>query len=307
MHLQKRNMNLRAKIARTLRVEASWLLVTMAIVIVAMLGRWRFDPIGFAHGLVFGGYTLILCVVLALVIRRKTPSESVERRSFLESVLLIVYLAIYIGLVTMLRNEQDNLFMIWALLVAVPAVFFLWLRKHSLGTIGLDRQYVLRGFGVAVIAGLLWLPLLLYANYLDSEPGKALISDWEGIKSLVVLLVSFVMAFLFAGFPEEFFFRGVLQESLLRIFQRPLRAILASASLFAVYHLPFAFFVPIWDSHDNLGFSLALVMTSQFFSGLLFGVVHWKSKSLVAPVLLHTLIDTFVLYSSARININIGS
>jgi membrane protease YdiL (CAAX protease family) len=280
--------------------------MTAAIVITAALGRWRFDSTGLAtRGLAFGGCVLILCVVLALTVRRKISVTPLEGGWVLESVLLVAYLGLYIALAAMQHSRQDDLVRIWAFLVVIPAVFFR-LRKQGLETIGLDQRLVLQGIKLAALVSLLWFPLLLYANYLDSEPGRALISDWNGLESLIVLAISFIAALLFAGFPEEFFFRGVLQSSLLRVFRRPLPAILVSAFLFAIYHLPYAFFVPSWDSQGDLGFSLSLVMTSQFFTGFLFGMARWKSDSLIAPVLLHTLVDTFVLYSSSQIAFNIG-
>lgn len=76
--------------------------------------------------------------------------------------------------------------------------------------------------------------------------------------------------------PEEFFYRGYLQKTFLKRFEKwgrmaPVYAILMTSALFAFSHFP-------------AGGSARLL---TFFPGLLFGFLGWKTQKLIAPILCH--------------------
>jgi len=85
------------------------------------------------------------------------------------------------------------------------------------------------------------------------------------------LLRDMAYMFLFVGVAEELLFRGLIQVDLTEIFGWKWALFFASA-LFAIMHLT-------WRSMPELGF--------VFIAGAVLGFVYWKTKSLVAPIVLH--------------------
>ena len=75
----------------------------------------------------------------------------------------------------------------------------------------------------------------------------------------------------FVGLGEELLFRGLLQRDLINVFGWKQGIVLASL-VFAVMHLT-------WRSVPELVF--------VFFASLVFGYLYYKTKSLVAPIVVH--------------------
>ena len=78
------------------------------------------------------------------------------------------------------------------------------------------------------------------------------------------LLVSF-----FAPIIEEILFRGIIQKGLINKGVKPAKAIIFSALAFGIFHLN------PWQT------------VNAFLLGLVLGVVYYKTKSLLMPILLH--------------------
>jgi len=75
----------------------------------------------------------------------------------------------------------------------------------------------------------------------------------------------------FVALGEEVLFRGLVQRNLTKMYGWGI-ALLSTGFLFSVMHLT-------WRSVPELGFT--------FFAGILFGYIYYKTKSLVAPIVLH--------------------
>ena len=84
---------------------------------------------------------------------------------------------------------------------------------------------------------------------------------------------------LFVGLGEELLFRGLIQLDLERIFGWKWGLVGASI-LFAVMHLT-------WRSLPELGF--------VFLASLVLGYIYWKTKSLLAPIVLHGVNNTMLV------------
>ncbi len=84
---------------------------------------------------------------------------------------------------------------------------------------------------------------------------------------------------LFVGMGEELLFRGLIQRDLARVFGWKW-GLLGASILFAVMHLT-------WRSLPELGF--------VFIAGLILGFIYWKTKSLVAPIVLHGVNNTILV------------
>lgn len=101
------------------------------------------------------------------------------------------------------------------------------------------------------------------------------------------LFAAFVSVPLATVLFEELFFRGVLWAYLARIFS-PLRVLLVSSVLFALWHVP-----PLLVSGQAAGGQLPLLaqvlltLVVTFAGGLVFGFLRLRSGSVLAPVIAH--------------------
>ncbi len=75
----------------------------------------------------------------------------------------------------------------------------------------------------------------------------------------------------FVGIGEELLFRGLIQRDMMSVFGWK-GAVFGASIIFAVMHLT-------WRSFPELGF--------VFFAGLILGILYYKTKSLVAPIVAH--------------------
>jgi membrane protease YdiL (CAAX protease family) len=87
---------------------------------------------------------------------------------------------------------------------------------------------------------------------------------------------------------EELFFRGLILKNFLKKYS-PVYAILLSSLLFGIYHLSF----------DNL--------ISHVFVGILFGILYFKTNSLIIVVLAHMIWNTFSLLIYEFVELDLAS
>ncbi|MFC1902464.1 lysostaphin resistance A-like protein [Chloroflexota bacterium] len=88
-----------------------------------------------------------------------------------------------------------------------------------------------------------------------------------------------VYMLLFVGLGEELLFRGLIQRDLTNIFGWKW-GLVGASFLFAIMHLT-------WRSIPELVF--------VFFAGLIMGFIYWKTKSLLAPIVLHCVNNTMLV------------
>jgi membrane protease YdiL (CAAX protease family) len=128
-----------------------------------------------------------------------------------------------------------------------------------------------------ILGGLIWLisvqvvvePISLYLPVAESAAGQGF---W-----------AIVTAVIFAPVLEEFIFRGLVLESLLRRHRR-LFSVIVSAALFAIVH-----FQPS-------------VMFSAFVSGLVLGTIYLHTNSIFSTIILHS-INNAIAFSLITLNI----
>jgi membrane protease YdiL (CAAX protease family) len=97
-------------------------------------------------------------------------------------------------------------------------------------------------------------------------------------------LMNFISMALLAPFFEEIFWRGQIQDLMLRRFS-PAKAIILTSILFTIFHLKF----------DN---TIAL-----FICGLIFGIVYHQTHSLGAVIFLHSFLN-LLEFGSKYISVN---
>jgi CAAX protease family protein len=125
-----------------------------------------------------------------------------------------------------------------------------------------------------LLPGLLFAPLAWSAAQ-GPRPGQA--------------FLSLIYYYLFVGLAEEGFFRGYMQSRLNQAFGQPFRFFgvswgwgLVIASLaFAAWHI-------VWNPANLAGWLHGLW---TFFAGLIFGYVREKSRGVLAPALLHGVLN----------------
>jgi len=87
--------------------------------------------------------------------------------------------------------------------------------------------------------------------------------------------VFFVLMGVIAALPEETIFRGILQPTLQAKLGRG-AGIVLTAAIFALYHVQFAFALPLLISH--------------FVTGLVLGLLRERTRTLWAPAIAHALV-----------------
>lgn len=128
-----------------------------------------------------------------------------------------------------------------------------------------------------ILGGLIWLisvqvvvePISLYLPVSESAAGQGF---W-----------AIVTAVLFAPVFEEFIFRGLILESMLRRHKR-LFSVIVSATIFAIVH-----FQPS-------------VMFSAFVSGLVLGTIYLHTNSIFSTIILHS-INNAIAFSLITLNV----
>lgn len=103
-------------------------------------------------------------------------------------------------------------------------------------------------------------------------------------------LALFGLQMLINGLPEELFCRGFLLPRLERVLKNPVNALVLTSILFNALHIP----KNVAEGH-SLPMALLGCLSAAFPSGLLWGYLYQRTRSIVPGVLLHTF-DSFVPY-----------
>lgn len=236
-----------------------------------------------------------------------------RRRRRADTVFAWAYFGLYLGVQFGRGPEGEGLH--WLTLVAIPLLAIMWIARRREGEPGL--RAALRRIGLSrgrLSEGLRWaVPLGLGLSVLQLVMSRNTAAFLELVTSTRVLLIgpiALVFLLLSAATTEEFFFRGVLQrgtEAWLVRDRAPekrgaaLLALLAASVAFALYHLPYAYLSPNWPSHGDLGLAVRYAFVDGMLGGLVTGGVLIGARgNLVAPILVHALIDLFPAMTMIR-------
>src|SRR5437660_8096085 len=108
--------------------------------------------------------------------------------------------------------------------------------------------------------------------------------------------IAFVWLALEAGLVEEFFFRALLQERLVRFFESETACILLAALLFGLMHAP-GFYLRTADSGEDLGVhptilvAVAYSIVNTSAAGIFFGTLWARTRNLAVVVIVHASLD----------------
>ncbi len=218
-----------------------------------------------------------------------------------DALLVLAYYGLFMVYNSAVRESE---LLHWATLVLLPlACGYVVARRRQrgglrevLGSVGLRRGNLMRGVPLAVLLGV----ALSLLQLLVSNRSAAI---WEMVVSGQIILylpLTLGLLFLTAGFTEEFFFRGVLQTRLAVWWRREVPALLVAASLFGLYHFPYAYLLPSSPSHGEIGGALGECAYGAL-AGVIFGIVYWRSRrNLLAAVTVHVLINALPAMTMLR-------
>lgn len=213
-----------------------------------------------------------------------------------EALGVLLYFGVYL---VYLCFSLENEFLHWLSLVIVP--FFglylyqrwmipSWNFRASLSSVGLEKGRARNGIVWAIIIGLALSGLQLFLSRNKNQILEVLVSR----KVFFLFPLSLILMLFLAGFTEEFFFRGVMQTRLQRLFRSNAAAVVVTSLLFGLYHLPYAFLNPRWPSHGNWPDAFAASFGQGVPMGLILGALYVRTKNnLVVCVVVHALINSF--------------
>lgn len=171
----------------------------------------------------------------------------------------------------------------------------LTLADIGLGRSGLRRGLIYGGLSVLLVALALGAVFLVRPSiFLDSRYNKS---------TLDVLVTAFIFIPFHTVLIEELLFRGAIFSYMLKV-SDSLRAIFGSAVFFGLWHIlpslgiaqTSTTFSTILGRSDYARFiSVAAVVLATFGAGLLLAWLRLRSKSLVAPFLMHWAINALAL------------
>lgn len=236
--------------------------------------------------------TTVVSVVSILVFNYGKPGQ-LNRK---ENAFVLMWAAVYILLCALtakgvlpLVNEVSN----WIWLVAFPFFIVKFANgstiRDTLTLIGLRFVNKVRWKKKLVLICLGYLPfLIIFAKYRYNITASMLMEKWV---MLLFFPLVFIAMMLMAGSTEEIFFRGMVQRNIYNATKSQVVAVLAASLLFALFHLPYAYYM--WPgTQGNLLLSAATIVSEQFIAGILMGVAYIRSSNLWVPIILHSLTNS---------------
>ena len=241
----------------------------------------------------------IACFLVSFATRKQPPVPVSINRPFLEGCILLGWYIIFMAISVVTEGEGifASEFGKWLWFIALPFFLIYLLRGHSrnikevLKSVGLHR----RGLGKALLLGLLAYAVVLIAiPFIMPEAQAQRLRELmqSPLNLLLILPLSFAFALVTAALTEEVFFRGFLQTRLAVMMRSEVRGCLAAAMLFGLYHLPYAYFSLSWPTHGNIIWAVSGVIAEQAVTGLILGILWYRTRNLAAPVLFHALVNT---------------
>jgi membrane protease YdiL (CAAX protease family) len=176
------------------------------------------------------------------------------------------------------------------------------LDRRPLVELGLHCNGWRRSVAWGTLAGaLMALPPFLYFRRRSRSGAVLQSSEISDIGVLAFLVRLFVVTPLLVAFVEEVAFRGWLQGKLHRALpRRPHLANALASAAFAAWHVvvnrrTLQGTNAVHDGLVSLPAALVGGLASVFAAGFIFGALYHRTRSLVAPVLCHWLVDALML------------
>ncbi len=167
-----------------------------------------------------------------------------------------------------------------ALVLIYPALLHINFTKQPIVFFETNARLVLSSLKTFTATSLVIFPPFLLASHFYQ---KLILGHHLQIFSPPHMEEEFLIQVVLIAFPEEFFFRGYVQETLKKL-SSPRTAILLTSILFAGAHS----FIALQWWHFAI-----------FFPALVFGWLREKTNGLVAPILFHAVSNTLMFWIQA--------
>lgn len=201
------------------------------------------------------------------------------------AVILTIYTAIYLSSIYFI-NLLGSSVSLWLVQFTIPLII-LKTFKQPLKTINFQWKDTFKDFKFVLISTVIVVPFLL-SGVRDSEQIIHLFKSWKGF---IYMPMSAIYMLLIVAFWEEFFFRGIVQSSFLKLTKNSVASIFLSSFLFGVYHLPMRYFNPKSAYYGDLLQSFSATISEQFIMGLFLGIIVYKSKNVWHGIWLHSILN----------------
>ena len=187
-------------------------------------------------------------------------------------------------------NEVTN----WLLFVLIPLLAVAHIRKENwkeaLKSIGIKRFN--KKTGIKILLVCIVYICVIFLIFSLGEETQDIFANMPKIMAGIPLFMGLMI--LTAGFTEEFFFRGILQRSLINIWKRPYIAILVTGIFFALYHFPFAYY--LWEESAGSVVNSFKTIIEHVAAGFMLGLIYYRSnKNLWSSVIMHALTNAVIM------------
>lgn len=246
----------------------------------------------------------VLLTGLAVFLTRRTDAPPVPvARPRAESLIVLVYVVVYalvlFGPVSgLVKNSvapgpaQELVVLAYKLIVhvAVPALLIRAVRGHLQGIFdaGLRRRGTVITLAVFSVLMIVVVALLnsLFDQFAEKGLSIAATAGW--------IVAAWAWMALEVGVTEEFLFRGLLQSRLTAWIGSGPMAIVATAVIFALVHVPSLYLrggAAVAQQAANLPQIIALAVAALGPIAILLGTLWYRTRSFVLVILVHGAID----------------
>lgn len=229
---------------------------------------------------------LALSSLILLLTRRRTSAVFELRRPVLLLVVFVACLAIFWTSPFPSIGGQWGIHKILRKMIClflIPLTYLLLKEKGYVSFAFSPKNVSLEIKTALIISLIIAIPTFLY-----NPANRGLLSSETPLSKLLISIpVSIVYYLLFAGIPEEFFFRALLQESLMQFLDSEKAGLVVSCLIFAYLHVPSIvgwYGIPIVEA-----FARATMIQAAL--GFTLGLLWIRNRSLMPLIIFHTVVD----------------
>jgi len=264
---------------------------------------------GIMGSVAFAAGVLTFCALTVAITKDEPASDPVQTvapgwREWLQLVVVIAVIGItaYSGFLFNMAHGRSTNLPVWSAIVdafgTFGARYLGTLVDHSPALAGANpAKYVFIPLVLLLILGARFTELgfrrghrvlMVTALWISIPVIFFLMQIASGTSTLAYMFSMFMGHLLRNGFSEEFLFRGAFQTRL-RSFVTPDWALVIQALVFGVWHIGF----DTQTMGGDLPAGLALGIASHSISGLALGILFQRTRNLVAPSVVHVVINMF--------------
>lgn len=172
-----------------------------------------------------------------------------------------------------LANQLSQVLVIFIILILI-------IRKQRIETIGFSKNNIKKSLILGVVSACVVFLINFIPNFLK---GNELLPFSQ-------LLSSFIFYLFVIALTEEIIFRGYIQTRIYGIIKKPSYAILLTAFMFMVMHIPFQMGIAQMDFTTFVANNY-ITLIFQFSWHIVFNFMYTKYNSIIAPTIFHTVMN----------------